>query len=83
VRELVGSLVLGTCLIVAGGLLFRFRRAIVSQNYDMRRPILGGFLSKAMSGGDRLMFPIIAALFAALGAGLIVLAVYRVLHSQG
>ncbi|MEA2633789.1 MAG: hypothetical protein QOH92_556 [Chloroflexota bacterium] len=29
------------------------------------------------------MFPIIAALFAALGTGLIVLAVYRVLHSQG
>lgn len=29
------------------------------------------------------MFPIIAALFAALGAGLIVLGIYRVLHSQG
>ncbi len=77
-RELISSLVIGSVLIGSGIALFRYRKAILRHNEQMRRPVLGASLARFMMGGDQLMFPIISALWCAAGVGLIIWTIARV-----
>ena len=81
-RELVSGTLLGLVLVVAGVALFRNRRRIVDQNYEMRRNGVFGFVAKGMKGGDQIMFPVMAFVIAGAGVALALWSIYGFLAGR-
>jgi hypothetical protein len=56
--------------------VFRRRKALIESNHEMRRGLLGDFISTGMMGGDRIMFPVLSAAVFLTGLALAAWSVY-------
>jgi hypothetical protein len=70
-QHLLSGLFLGAILMGGSLFLSRHRRAIIESNYEMRRGMLGKFISTGMMGGDRIMFPVLSVVVFLAGLALV------------
>ncbi len=75
-QQLLSGLVLGVILMGGSLAVFRRRKSIIESNREMRRGLLGEFISTGMMGGDRMMFPVLSAAVFLTGLALAAWSVY-------